>query len=130
MVARPHPEGTRRPRPNTMARFEAALARATERSIRVLAYRDGRAVVSASNGRDAYVTTEATCACAAGQALDPICVHRAALAVYLGNAPDPTPPAAPSVCPTCKGHGEVRKMSATFAGVTYRVACPCTRPAA
>lgn len=124
MVAQTNPA-----RANTYSRFAAACQRAIDRNIRVLAYRDGRAIVSASNGRDAYVTDGETCACKAGQSGDPICVHRSALTMYLyDRTPDPEPPA-PAACPVCAGRSELRKESATFAGVTYRVECPACRAA-
>lgn len=115
-------------RPNTYRRFEAACERATAKGIRVLAYRDGRAIVSASNGRDAYMTDGHTCSCRAAIEGDPICLHRAALSMHLATieTPEPTPPApaAPAVyreCPSC-GSRNGRRQACVSCKTTGMVA--------
>ena len=118
-------------RPNTYGRWERALARAVAEDIRVLADDGRRSLVLGSDGRMVYIATDRDCTCPAWtDAQDPICKHRAARHLSRTAGGDDTPPAAPSVCPVCKGHGEVRKASATFAGVTYRIGCPACTPAA
>lgn len=74
---------TTRTRPNTLARWESACERVAARNIRVLSFRNDRAIVSSSNGRDAYMTNGHTCSCRAAIEGDPICVHRAAFSMHL-----------------------------------------------
>jgi hypothetical protein len=85
---------TRRP---TYRRWEAALARAAAHPGAVLSDDGHRAVVAASNGRDAYLIVDNRCNCAAGQSGDTCCWHLAALHLSREQqGPEPPAPAKPA----------------------------------
>ena len=97
----------RPPRPETPARWSAALARATEAGVDVLTIGGDAtrvAVESASVPGTIYVVNTAgtTCSCPAAQAGDAVCLHRA-LARFLVGAMDEA--GRPYPCPACRGGG-------------------------
>jgi hypothetical protein len=102
---------TRISKPNTTQRWRTALQRAIAEGIEVRQLA-GSGMWIATSGTDADVAYEVTpwdCECHAGQFIDPICKHRAALLAKLGrlrlNA-EMAPPQ-PVSCPTCNGVGSV-----------------------
>ena len=69
---------TRRPNPDTPARWEAALARAHANHIQVFADREtGQSFALSSDATKLYAVDYYRCSCAAGVGSDPVCQHRA-----------------------------------------------------
>jgi hypothetical protein len=128
MPARPAPNRTRAESP---ARWMAALERAIDANVRP-AGRVAAGVVlvpSATDAKLVYATDGVRCACASAASGDPICWHRAIVRAARGMAPfapDPEP-AAPALCPACKGFGYTRKESALFPGTVFRAGCRACR---
>jgi DnaJ-class molecular chaperone len=96
---------------NTTQRWRTALKRAEREGIEVRQLA-GSGMWIATSGTDADVAYEVTpweCECHAGQFVDPICKHRAALLAKLGRlrleAERPVPD--PVHCPACNGMGTV-----------------------
>lgn len=113
---------TRIAKENTSKRWRAALHRAESEGVEVRQLA-GSGMWIATSGTDADVAYEVTpweCECHAGQFVDPICKHRAALLEKLGRlrleAEDPAPE--PVRCPSCNGVGTVPGTVST--GTTWR----------
>lgn len=117
-----------RTRQATTERWARALDRALHAGVEILTTQDGeRFATSASHLDLLYRVTPETCECAAGQAGDPVCQHRAALRSIIGNLPVVTvrvdeliPAGAPS-CKRCFGNGEHWAGSGVD---SYRITCP------
>ncbi len=69
---------TRRPNADTLARWDAALKRATGKGLRLFQHdATGQWFCSGSDGQTVYAVSHVTCECAAALANDPVCQHRA-----------------------------------------------------
>src|SRR5690606_1785572 len=92
---------------NTMDRWHAALVRAIAEGVEVrqLAGCGGWIATSGSDPETAYEVTPWECECHAGQFVDPVCKHRAALLWKLGRLYFEPDPSRPGLCPTCNGVG-------------------------
>jgi DnaJ-class molecular chaperone len=113
---------TRITRENTSKRWRAALNRANSEGVEVRQLA-GSGMWIATSGTDpdvAYEVTPWDCECHAGQFVDPICKHRAALLAKLGRlrleSESVTPE--PVKCPSCNGVGTVPGTVST--GRTWR----------
>ena len=106
----------RLPRPDTPARWQAALRRALAEGveIRQLAGCGMWIATSTSEAGTAYEVTPWSCECHAGQFGDPVCKHRAAFRYVLGVLtldPEPGPPTPIALrqperpCADCHGDG-------------------------
>ncbi len=123
----------------TVERWARAAERAAVAGVQVRRVAGVGYVVSSGTDADtAYVVTLTGCQCAAAVNGDPVCRHRAALAVALGIIAVPTPVEVATVatatpvrmdggCGQCGGEGFYRKASATFPVTTYRVNCAACR---
>ncbi len=82
----PATQPRRLPRPDTPARWQAALRRALEEGVetRQLAGCGMWIATSSTEAGTAYEVTPWSCECHAGQFGDPVCKHRAALRERLG----------------------------------------------
>lgn len=78
-------------RPNSLDRWQAALARAQEEGIdlRQLVGSGAWIATSASDVTAAFMVTEHSCECFAAEFSDPVCKHRAMLRHRLGHLPMP-----------------------------------------
>ena len=92
---------------NTMDRWHSALVRAIAEGVEVrqLAGCGGWIATSGSDRDTAYEVTPWECECYAGQFIDPVCKHRAALLWKLGRLYFEPDPSRPGLCPTCNGVG-------------------------
>ena len=132
-------------RTNIAARWARAAERAANEGVRVMQLPTS-GVWIATSGTDAttaYVVTETACECHAGAHGDPVCKHRAALRVQLGQlapvalaiSPEPAPvaiPAAPAAaapvaaCTGCLGTGWARMYRSGRLSDYTEVPCGCT----
>jgi hypothetical protein len=78
-------------RPNSLERWQAALARAEDEGVdlRQLVGSGAWVATSASDVTAAFMVTEHTCECFAAEFSDPVCKHRAKLRHRLGHLPMP-----------------------------------------
>lgn len=135
---------SRRPNADTPARWFAALERAQARNIQVWQDREsGDFLALSSDATKVYTVRWYTCTCAAGEADDPVCVHRAAFRAHCreedrqvarilaGPNPDPTTPAPVAIvparlmCSDCLDSGWARISTGGHLNDYVSVACGC-----
>ena len=100
-------------RTETPERWAKALDRALHGGIEILTTQDGERFATSTSRLDLlYRVSPDSCDCPAGQAGDPVCMHRAALRSILGTLPvmtlriDELVPADAPRCSWCFGKGE------------------------
>ena len=118
------------PRPESPARWAAALRRAMEAGVDLLEIGGSEmvAVESARHPGVVYLVSRdgTSCSCRAGEWGDPVCLHRALVLWLTGRMDADGRPPRPECCPECSGTGR-RQYWTGEGGLSAFVDLPCPR---